>query len=79
MHCACAIFSSVVCQAVQYFYTLSHIGTICGENVNEHKMRVLIFSTALSKLCLIMRIAERGTIKNVYWPSCKMSVIPVRF
>jgi hypothetical protein len=40
------ILSSVACQAVSFFfphYTIN--GTTCGENVIEHKMRVLIFST----------------------------------
>jgi len=67
MHCACAIFSSVACR-----------DTICGEEVIARKMRVLNFSTTLAKLCLIIRITERDMIKNVYWPSCKVSVIHVR-
>jgi hypothetical protein len=66
MDCACAIFSSVACQAVQYFYTLSHTGKICWEKVIEHKMRVLIFSTKLSKLRLVIRITELYMIKMYF-------------
>ena len=42
-------------------------------------MSVLIFSTNFSENFLILGKAERGTIKNVYWISCKVPVICVRF
>jgi len=38
-------------------------------------MCVLIFSTTMPKTYLIIRITERYMIKNVQWPSCKVSVI----
>jgi hypothetical protein len=42
-------------------------------------MCVLIFSTNLSETFLILRRTERDTMKNVYWPSCKIPIKLVRF
>jgi hypothetical protein len=45
MQSACAIFPSVACPAVQYSSTLSPKRHDFRENVTEHKMCVVIFST----------------------------------
>jgi hypothetical protein len=46
MQCACAILLSVACPALQYFSTLSHKRHDFRNDVIEHKMCVVIFSTA---------------------------------
>ena len=57
--------------ALPYFSTLSYkrhdfrVGV--GEEVAEHKMCVLIFSTTLSGTFLILGKNELYMIKNVYW------------
>jgi hypothetical protein len=65
----------VACLPLQYFSTLSHKLQDFRENVTGHKMCVLIATTILSETFLILRIIERGMIKNVYWSSCKVTVI----
>jgi len=41
------LLSSVACQSLQYFSTLSHKPHDFPRKIMEHKMRVLVFSTAL--------------------------------
>jgi len=79
MQCACAVLSSVVCPALQYFSTLSHKRHDFRRNVIQHKMCVLIFSTTLSETIFILRRNERDMINNVYRSSCKVPFILVRF
>ena len=55
-------------------------GTILEKKVAEHKMCIVIFSTPfLSETSFMPRRNERDTIKNVYWFSCEVPLIPVRF
>jgi len=77
--CACAVLSTVVCPAPQYFSTLSHKRHDFKKEKVEQKMCVLFFPTLLSETFLILRISERDMIKYVYWSSCKVSVIFVGF
>jgi hypothetical protein len=41
-------------------------GTILGNNVTEHKMRVLVFSINLSERLLILRRIQRGSVINIH-------------
>jgi hypothetical protein len=60
--------STVASLAVLYFTTIIR-------NVIENKMRVLVFSTALSEIFLILGIIQRNIIKNVHTASYKIPVI----
>ena len=81
MKFACAILSSVAPPAVPFFLfsMLCHKRQDFRRKVIEHKMRVLIFLTILSEAFLILRITERGIIRNVFWSSCKVPGILVIF
>jgi hypothetical protein len=80
MHCACVIFSSVACPALQYFSTLSHKRHDFRKKKHLLKIkRSLIFSTNLSETFLVPRRIQWYMIKKVYLSSCKVPVILVRF
>jgi len=62
------------------FSTLSHkLHDFRQKNVPEQKMCFLFPLQILHETFLIVRNTERDIIKNVYWCSCKVTVILVRF
>jgi len=80
MQCACVILSSVACLAVLY-HIIPHY--LINDTTFEKKLlnikRVFRFSLQLlSETFLILRI-ERDMIKIIYWSSCKVPVVLVRF
>jgi len=80
MQCACAILSSVSCAALEYFSTYSHKRHDFRKRGLDYKMCVLIFSTTFVRnIWYYKENIARYDQKNVYWASCKVSVILVRF
>jgi len=65
----------MACPAVSYFSTVSQF----WENVIDHKMCVLIFSTILSETFLIVRRIQPDAIIKVHTYSCEVPVINVTF
>jgi len=64
----CTIFSHFISQTVRF-----------SRKMIEHKTCALFLSKLLSETFLILRITERGMIKNVYWSAYKVAVIIARF
>jgi len=77
MQYACAILSSVVCAAVQYFWTLSHKRHDFRKENTERKICVLISIQILSELLLTLRIIQRDIVMNIVLSSYKVVVMIV--
>ena len=73
------ILSSPACLTVPYYFNYLINSMIFGEKVTEHEMCVLISSTILFETFFVLRIIERGVIKNVHRSSRKFPVILVVF
>jgi len=71
----------VVCWSARIYSIFSHYhtnSTIFAKKVTEHKM-CDFFLQRVYETHLIITIIKRDMIKKVHWPSCKVTVILVRF
>ena len=72
MQCACAILSSVVRPALQYFSTLSHKSYDFRKKLLNTKRVFWFYLPLLSETFPILKRNERYMIINVHWSSCKV-------
>jgi len=79
MQCACTILSSVACPAVQHFFSSHKRQDFRLKKFIGRKMCIWFPLKILSETFLILRRNKLDMFKNVYWFSCKVPVIPVRF
>ena len=65
----CALFSSVACPALQYFFYMISLMARFSTKKLIKRIYILTFSTTLSETYLILRVRknERDVIENVYW------------
>jgi hypothetical protein len=80
MQCACAILSSVgMFGSTIFFHIISCDFRGKKNNVTVHKMCVLIYLQILSEVFITLRRTEREMIEIIYWSSCEVPVILVKF
>jgi hypothetical protein len=89
--CARVCVCSLLYPACNAHAPYCHLGPVRLHNILPHylingtifekqyKKGLLIFSTIISETFLILRSTEQDMIKYVYWSSCKILVILLRF
>ena len=75
---ACAVFSSVVCSALQYFSTLSHTPQTFRKKLTEYKMYFVFLHNFLWNISHAKKNEARYDQKRAC-SSCKVPVILLRF
>jgi hypothetical protein len=71
----CHIMLSVACLALPYFSTCLINCTILGEKLLNIKCVLWFSLQLLHKTFLILRSTEQDMIINVYWSSCKITIL----
>jgi len=78
MQCECAILSFVAYPGLPHYFINGAI-FVGGGGGNEHKICVRFSPQLLSETFFILRRSERHMIKSLYWSSCKVHVVLVKF
>jgi hypothetical protein len=81
MQSACAMLCVTcgICQTALYYSTLSHENHHFLIKLLDKQFVLLLSTHILSEIFLNLIRTEREMIKKVYWCSCKVLVILVRF
>ena len=73
--CAVQYCPCDLCGCTIFFHIVSKMAGFSGEQFSEHKICFDFIYKTLSEIFLILRIIKRSIDINVYWFSCKVTVI----